>query len=193
MKIVFCVFALVYASAVWGQTDLFAPKGLTELKNMPSNLAETVGMLKKTDLVEIKSTAADSLGAQWYLVFCPALKTQGFVPALAVEFFGDEEKGGSMLQMQNEHEEDRKRRLKALREHPDWPRRIQRVVRNGAICLKMSEEQLSVSWEQPYQKTSGFILGLGNVNIHFFQSQSPVAVILKNNEIVGWSESKKSR
>ncbi len=78
-----------------------------------------------------------------------------------------------------------------LRDHPDWPRRIMQAVRKAAICLKMTREQLLLSWNEPYQKTSGFILGFGDVEIYFYRQADPIAVILKNGEIVGWSEKSK--
>jgi len=84
--------------------------------------------------------------------------------------------------------EDRRRRLKALKKYPKWPRRIKRAVRQGAICLKMTTEQLLTSWDTPHEKTSGFILGFGDVDIYFFHSPSPIAVVVKNNEVIGWSE-----
>jgi hypothetical protein len=145
-------------------------------------------MLKKGTVLEVKSIVTDSLGKEWYMVRDTKKGSEGFIISESLEFLGDEEKSETFLKLSSVEKEDRKRRIQLLKKHPRWPRRIKRAVRNGTVCLKMTEEQLSASWRLPHIKTSGFILGFGQVRIFFYNEANPIAVVIKNGEVIGWSE-----
>ena len=182
------LFLLSAAVILQAETVFFTPKKILELKEKPREQAETVLMLKEGVLLQVKSVFTDTLGKEWYMVSLPREKLEGFVPAGDIEMLGDEEKSRVFVKQESEENQDKKRRLTELRKHPDWPRRIRSAVHNGTICLKMSLDQLYASWEKPYFETTGFILGSGNVNIVFYRQENPVAVVVKNSEVVGWSE-----
>ena len=179
---------LLMVTLTFAGTIFFTPKKILELKTYPREQAETVLMLKAGILLQVKSVVTDSAGKEWYMVSLLKEKLEGFVPSGDIELLGDEEKGNLYLKATAEEGEDKKRRLSELRKHPDWPMRVRSAVHNGAICLKMSVDQLYASWAKPYVETSGFILGFGNVDIFFYRQENPVAVVVKGNEVIGWSE-----
>ena len=171
-----------------GKSLFFSPKGLTEIKAKPAEFSETVHVVKQGDVLEVRSTVTDSLGKEWCFVRFTEHQVEGFLPSDRLEYLGDEKKSTLFLKLKGEIQEDARRRLKAVKDHPEWPRRIQKAVRDGAICLKMNTGQLLISWGEPAQKTRGFIVDEGDVEIFFFQPSAPVAVILKKGEVIGWSE-----
>jgi hypothetical protein len=182
------LIVLLAAVILTSEVFYFTPKKILELKAKPREQAETILMLKEGMLLQIKSTFTDTAGKEWYMVALPKEKQEGFVPASEIEMLGDEEKSRIFVKQAEEEGVDKKRRLTELRKHPQWPGRIRSAVRNGTLCLKMSLEQLYSSWEKPYLETTGFILGSGNVDIVFYRPDNPVAVVVKNNEVIGWSE-----
>ena len=187
MKTIF-MFCLSASLVLGAETLFFTPKKILELKIHPRDQSETVQMLKAGMLLLVKSVVTDSAGREWYMVALPKEKLEGFVPSSDIEMLGDEAKSNMFLKQSTEESVEKKERLLELRKHPDWPRRIRSAVHNGAICLKMTTEQLFASWKTPYFKTSGFILGSGDVEILFYRQDNPVAVVVKNNEVIGWSE-----
>jgi hypothetical protein len=182
------IILLLCGASLFAFNVFFTPKKILELKSQPRDAAETLLMLKEGMLLTVKSVVTDTAGREWYMITLPKEKLEGFVPAADVEMVGDEEKSKIYLKQSSEESEDKRRRMTELRNHPEWPRRIRSAVHGGAICLKMSKEQLFASWEKPYFETSGFILGLGNVEILFYRKENPVAIVVKNNEVAGWSE-----
>ncbi|MFH0920699.1 MAG: hypothetical protein V1913_10075 [Fibrobacterota bacterium] len=182
------VIVALFALSLSAGVIYFTPTGLTELKPSPRDEAETVQMLKPGALIEVKSIVTDTLGKEWYMVRAAENGVTGFVPSSTLELLGDEDKAKTQLTIDKNENTDKKRRLTALKGHPDWPRRIQSAIRSGTLCLKMSQDQLFMSWQKPYQQTRGFILGFGEVKILFYREAKPVAVVIKNDEIVGWSE-----
>ena len=182
------LIAIAVALNLGAAVIYFTPKALSELKSAPGDEAEIVQMLKPGSLIEVRSIVADTLGKEWYLVRLSEGNITGYVPSSSLELLGDEEKGKLLLKSNSDDAKEKRRRLAELKKHPDWPRRIQSAVRNGTLCLKMTPDQLYASWEKPYQKTSGFILGFGEVKIFFYREAKPIAVVLKNDEVVGWSE-----
>lgn len=183
------LIVLLSVAVVFGaETLYFTPKKILELKSHPRSGAETLLMLSQGMLLLVKSVVTDSAGREWYMVNCPKEKAEGFVSSADIELLGDESKSNLYLRQSSEESEEKRARLAELRKHPDWPRRIRSAVHNGSICLKMTTEQLAVSWKEPYARTSGFILGAGEVQILFYRPDNPVAIVVKNNEIIGWSE-----
>ncbi|HLD29718.1 MAG TPA: hypothetical protein VJC03_05205, partial [bacterium] len=158
------------------------------LKAEPTSGSETVLLVKNGSLLTLKGTTTDSSGEEWYRVLTVTEGTSGYLPASSLEPVGDEKKGSLFLGKENAENEDKKRRIASIKIHTDWPARIKKAVRNGAICLKMTEEQLEAAWEKPYERTQGFILGNGDVKILFYRKENPIAVVVKNREVIGWSE-----
>jgi hypothetical protein len=187
MKNAFSILLLAFGVLSAG-TIFFTPKKILELKQFPREQAETMLMLKPSMLLQVKSCVTDSAGKEWYMVDLPKEKLEGFVPSGEIEILGDEAQSSIYLKLTTEESQDKKRRLIELRKHAEWPMRVRSAVHNGAICLKMSVDQLYASWQKPYVETSGFILGFGNVDIFFYRQDNPVAVVVKNNEVIGWSE-----
>jgi hypothetical protein len=184
----FWLFLILAAAAVPGDNRFFTPKGLSEIKTGPSEKSETVRIIKSGTMVLVRSVMTDSLGQEWYLVRVSGDTLAGFTLAAGLEFVGDESKTENLLLLNAREKEDKKRRVAQLKKHPDWPRRIRRTIRDGAICLKMTVDQLIVSWQSPYCRTKGFILGTGDVQIFFYRPKNPIAVVIRKDEIVGWSE-----
>lgn len=87
-------------------------------------------------------------------------------------------------------DKDKKRRLSILMENKDWPRRIQRFVREGEICLDMSEDQMVAAWGKPLQKSDAFATLLGEHKLFVYPagSFSYTIVIMKDKKIIGWSQ-----
>jgi len=172
----------------YGSEVYFKTTRLTDLKAAPSPYADTERMLKESTLLLLKSMLTDSLGTEWYQVRLQHNNIEGFVLSDAVELMADGEGSKDLLELSTLEAEDKKRRLTLLRSHRDWPRRIQSAVRKGAICLTMTTEQLIASWQEPASRTSGFIIGSGDVAIFFYRPDNPVAVVLKDGRVIGWSE-----
>jgi len=185
---IFLSVMLIAGFLFGAETVYFTPKKILELKSHPREQAETLLMIKEGVLLIVKSVMADSAGREWYMVKLPKENLEGFVVSDGIEMLGDEAKSKIYLKVTNEESEDKKRRLTEIHNHPEWSRRVKSVVHGGAICLKMTTEQLYASWQKPYYSTTGFILGLGDVEIFFYREANPVAVVVKNNEVMGWSE-----
>jgi hypothetical protein len=182
------LFIGLLAAAAWGATVYFTPKALTELKALPSASSQTVLLVKSGALLSVKSTMTDAAETEWYLVKVTEGGAEGFAPVSALEVLGGDKAAELILRSGTAENEEKKRRLGEVKNHPDWTMRIKKAVRGGAICLKMTEEQLIASWEKPYLRNSGFILGFGEVKILFYRQANPIAVVMKSGEIVGWSE-----
>lgn len=188
MKIV--TSTLICLSSLFAIPLYFTPKNLAEIRVLPKEGAEAVVMVKSGTLLEVKSSVTDTLAREWYLVAVKGSKEGGFILSADLEPVEGGDKGEALLKLKQEADTDKKRRIEAIKSHPDWPRRIKSAVRNGSVCLKMNRAQLEAAWTKPYQETRGFILGSGEVEILFFQPENPVTVVMKNDAIIGWSEKK---
>jgi len=186
--LLFMALALFAEPSVNGR---FTPKTLAEIRVLPTDGAEAVQMVKAGTELEVRSILTDTLSREWYMVKIKNGTGGGFVLASELEPVDDGEKDTTLLKLKKEESADKKRRLSSVKNHPEWPRRIKSAVRQGALCLKMDSDQLIASWQEPYLRTTGFILGNGDVDIYFFRPENPVAVVLKNNEVIGWSEKEK--
>lgn len=187
LKLLLLVCTLVFSA----DATLFTPKDLATLRVLPSDGAMTVEMIKTGTALVVRSTVNDTLGREWYMVIERGTNVGGFVLASELDPLGDGEKGEEMLKLKVEEKSDRKRRMALIKEHGDWTHRIKSAIYNGAVCLKMSREQLEASWDKPTSETEGFILGSGKVNILFYRPENPIAVVMKAGEVIGWSEKKK--
>lgn len=181
-------FILALACASFCANVFFTPRELLEIKSLPNPSSETVLLVKPGAALSVISTVLDSAGREWYMVRAGEGGAEGFVLSSALEVAGTEKEEEIYLDRAASENEDKKRRLNEVKQHGEWPVRIKKAVRNGAICLKMTEEQLLASWREPYQKTKGFVLGLGEVRIFFYREKNPIAVVMKNDEVAGWSE-----
>jgi hypothetical protein len=115
----------------------------------------------------------------------------GFVLASETEQLSEEIDTTNSPKLGKPASADKKRRLAIVKNNPDWPRRIRNALLAGTICLGMNRDQLSASWNLPDDEMDGFILGAGDVRILFYRKGDPVAVIIKNDEVIGWSEKKR--
>ena len=82
-----------------------------------------------------------------------------------------------------------KRRLHIVLQHKDWPRRIQKIVKDGKICLEMTNEQLLASWGEPLQKTEALLLGFGKHEVWFYKGTDGryLVVNVAEGKVIGWS------
>ena len=147
------------------------------------------GYVNQGDTCLMLQAHVDSLGAPWFELkrdeqkIWSSAKNWQYVSDIV-----DEEVSAARKQS----DADRKRRLRILQKHRDWPRRIIRLVREGEICLDMTAEQLAASWGEPLHKSRAFTVGLGEHEFWIFSGEKgrmPV-VSLRNGRIIGWSLSK---
>jgi len=84
----------------------------------------------------------------------------------------------------------KKRRYAAVRENPQWSRRIKKAVREGSIVLGMNQNQLRIVWGEPKKKISMFTSRVGTHALWVYESDNTdtVYVAVKNKEIIGWSQ-----
>ncbi len=180
---------LFFCAAVFAQSDSsrarVAALGVTPFyeKAAPGQLPS--GYLNKGDTCTVERVLVDTSGLAWFFlcrgessVWSPASGWR-YVAAASDELSG----------ARKEEEEDRKRRLRVLQEHRDWPRRVIRAVREGKVCLDMTSEQLGAAWGEPAQKSRSFTLGLGNHDTWFYAGDggSMHIVSLQNDRVIGWS------
>lgn len=158
------------------------------------------GFFNRGDTCFVESTFVDSSNIAW---FCIKKRPgddefeQHWINAKAVRFraeINENKNAGSVILRPDE---DRKRRLTILRDHADWPRRIQKAVREGTICLQMTEEQLMASWNEPVEKLKCFMVGVGEYESWVFKGLGGVGgragegkvvlVGVGEGRVVGWS------
>jgi hypothetical protein len=148
------------------------------------------GYINKGDTCLVETTLVDSSGGAWFLLHTGT--TRVWSPAVNWRYVGavtDE-----ISASRGVNDDDRKRRLRILQQHREWPRRIIAAVREGKICLDMSGEQLVASWGEPSQKSPAFAVGLGVHEAWFYAGTGSDAavVLLIDGRVIGWSmESKK--
>ncbi|MBD3345486.1 MAG: hypothetical protein GF401_10530 [Chitinivibrionales bacterium] len=141
--------------------------------------------IDKLDTCYVESLHVDSTEQPWFRVVND--QASGWVRAQNIRYVSD--LNADFIAGRLQGDEDKKRRLVILRKHPEWPRRIQRAVRNGQICMDMTEEQVRASWGKPLHAEMAFILGLGDHRTWFYKDKTgkPVCVTLQNERVIGWS------
>jgi hypothetical protein len=84
---------------------------------------------------------------------------------------------------------DSRRRMKVVMQNSSWPRRIQKAVKDGTICLGMTTEQLQGSWGEPIQRDSSFISDNVKFTLWTFKSSNGhlLTVNIINGKVCGWS------
>lgn len=144
------------------------------------------GYIKKGDTCAIRNVHVDTAGIPW---FSFKIKTETVWSPAKYWIYISEIDTAAYVQGKKS-EEEKRRRLRILRDHRDWPRRIIRAIRFGRICLDMSIEQLRASWDEPFQKSSAFTIGLGTHSVWIYKGQKGniLAVLLKNEKVIGWTE-----
>ncbi len=187
-RIVLIHFTLIASCAVAGTADTLQKAITTKVTpyySEPQSGLLPKGYLKKGKTHAISEVTVDTVGIPWFGIviqtksaWSPA-KYWNYVSGIDTAAYIEGKQG----------DEDKKRRLRILREHRDWPRRIIRTVRFGRICLDMTGEQLIASWDEPFLKRSAFTIGLGSHEIWFYKNQKELftAVVVKNDKIIGWS------
>lgn len=92
----------------------------------------------------------------------------------------------------NQSDGDRRRRLEALRLHPEWTKAVIRDIRAGTISLGMIESQLIASWGDPAFRRPVFIEHLGDAILFEYIASAPntpsSAALLQNGIIIGWTK-----
>jgi hypothetical protein len=155
------------------------------------------GFFDKHDSCTVDSTQVDSTGVAWFHVRqsgASAKKSDGWVGAKSVVFVSD--MPADFASQDARGDDDRKRRLEILKNRPQWPRRIIQAVRNGRICLDMSEEQVAASWGMPAEKRKAFMLGIGDyVSLVYRDAgagggKGTLIVALQNDRVIGWTTEK---
>ena len=144
------------------------------------------GFVSKDDTATILGMLIDTVGIPWFKI--KIKKINFFSPAKYWQYVSQIDTAAFIEGQQSD--EDKKRRIRILREHREWPRRIIRSIRFGRICLDMDQEQLIASWDEPFQKTTAFTIGLGEHSIWMFKGKKDsiiAAVLLKNGKIIGWN------
>lgn len=144
-----------------------------------------INYAKKGDSCTVTGVHVDTSGIPWFNV---SIRTNPYwSQAKYWQYVADIDTAAFLEGKQSE--EDKKRRLRILRQHRDWPRRIIRTVRFGRICLDMNSEQLVASWGDPLQRSNAYTIGIGKHDIWIFESKNDkkAIVLLKNDKIIGWS------
>jgi hypothetical protein len=138
-----------------------------------------------SDTILVDSVFIDSSNVAWFKVRAKNLS----VWTIGAKVRYVSEVSGEMFAVKAQEDQDKFRRLKILREHDAWPRRIKNAVRAGQVCLSMTGQQLEASWEAPQQKEKLFILGIGACESWHYAAtaKKPCSVILQNDAVIGWS------
>lgn len=142
------------------------------------------GYIGKRDSCMVDSAFVDSAGIPW---FCIRIKNSvAWVQASSLRYAT--EVGPDFFSQQAKGEEDKKRRLEILQKHPEWPHRIKKAVRNGQVCLDMSEDQIVASWGRPAERKKSFMIGVGDyVCLVYKGGQGLLIVALQSDRVIGWS------
>jgi hypothetical protein len=167
-------------------TKIVLPLGLTPLYESPVSGGLPLSYLESADTCRIDSTRFDTANIEW--VFARGQSRSGWLQKSSVRLAylpPSAPQSKSFIL-----DADAKRRYRIIAQHPDWERRIVKVVREGKICLDMNDEQVLASWGEPLQKGAAFILGAGKQNVWLYKSPGGrfETVFLVKGRVVGWSE-----
>jgi hypothetical protein len=189
VPVIFSV-AMLLAHAATGQTDsvnVFLPAGLTPLYENPSSGELPRSYLDPADTCRPDNSFIDSTGVVWVSV--RSATARGWVRESSLRKPSAPEAAREQG-LGKKIDPDTKRRYRILEQHPEWPRRIVKVVREGKICLDMSGEQLAASWGEPLHKGSAFIIGAGSYDLWYFKfgGGQVQSVFLVKGRVVGWTE-----
>jgi hypothetical protein len=141
------------------------------------------------DTTAVDSVFIDSSGVAWFRIVSG--NKSFWTPGSKLRYIstGSQE----LLATRAQEDLDKFRRLKILRAHEDWPRRIKNAVRAGQVCLGMTAAQLAASWDKPQEQEKFFVLGIGACEYWRFigADKKTCSVILQNDAVIGWSQGRK--
>lgn len=194
-RFLFCLFVFSTADA-WPTAKNAIVTELAPLFDEPAPGLLARGFLDKHDSCVVDSTHVDSAGAAWFHVrplrgpgASSTNKAAGWVGAKAVLFVSD--MPADFASQDARGDGDRKRRLEILKAKPQWPRRVIQAVRNGRICLDMSEEQVAASWGKPAERRKAFMIGVGDYVTLVYRDaiagRGTCMVALQNDRVIGWT------
>jgi len=149
---------------------------------MPSRFAEA------NQTFSIDSTFIDSSNSIWYGIHIDKKmywsQSANFKVVTGATADSTIEKSGS-----KQSDADSRRRMKIVMQNNSWPRRIQKAVKDGTICLGMTTEQLQGSWGEPLQRDSSFISDNVKFTIWIFRSSNGhlLTVNIIDGKVCGWS------
>jgi hypothetical protein len=177
---------LMICCVIFGQDSL---KKAIVLQTTPLYDEPVGGMLpqsfiEKGDSCVIDSFFTDSSGISWFHVKKPGLLK--WAQKLSVAYVTPENEDIQSVVIKDEA--DAKRRLRILRDHAEWPRRVKSAVRAGKVCLGMDPSQLAAAWGDPFQKGKSFILGVGECDTWFYKGNKEqiLFVVLSRGNVIGW-------
>ena len=161
---------------------------LSSLFEFPEKGQLPIFYFEKNQSCHIDSMIADSSGDVWLLITHENKRGWTKSDNVLMSSSGD---GDSALYNEpiNVTDIETKRRLHIVLQHKDWPRRIQKIVKDGKICLEMTSEQLVASWGEPLQKTPALLLGFGKHEVWFYKGTDGRYLVVNVNEgkVIGWS------
>jgi hypothetical protein len=187
--LILCPLMVPVAAQPASSGPFLFPVGLTPLYEKPLSNGFPVAFLEPSDTCMSDSSASDNVGTLWRRV--ASGKNSGWVLASALhDPASSEEPSGQKKAGFRKTDPDAKRRYRVIEQHPEWPRRIIKAIREGTICLDMDEGQLIASWGEPLQKGKAFILGAGRQELWYYKDADGTmqTVILNRGRVVGWSE-----
>jgi hypothetical protein len=154
----------------------------------PVNNGLPIFFVEKNQACSVDSTCSDSTGALWSHVLID--KKKGWVSADVIRTISNvhtDSISGNILVSNTDN--DKIRRSHIAFEHQEWPRRIQKAVREGSVCLEMTNDQLIASWGEPVQKSTAFLSGYGKHDVWIFKGHDEkfLLIYLVDGKIIGWS------
>jgi hypothetical protein len=190
----FFLYATDSASVVSGQPSGTSSKtvikftGITSLYDKPEKGLMPSRFADANQTCTIDSTFVDSSSNIWYGIMIDKKvywsQSVGFKVVTGVTSDSTIEKSGNKLS-----DADSRRRLKIVMQNSSWPRRIQKAVKDGTICLGMTAEQLQGSWGEPVQRDSTFISDNVKFTIWTFRNSNGhlLSVNIIDGKVCGWS------
>lgn len=165
---------------------IVVPLGLTPIYESPIPGGFPVSYLEPADTCHIDSSRFDTANVEW--AFVKSRSRSGWLQKSSVRQAGLPSSAPQSRGLRLDA--DAKRRYRILEQHPEWERRIVKVIREGSICLDMNDAQVLASWGEPLQKSVTFILGAGKQDLWFYKSLSGKfeTVFLVKGRVVGWSD-----
>jgi len=163
--------------------------GLTPLYDAPVPGGFPLSYLEPTDTCTIDSSRFDTLNTEW--AFVRSVSRSGWLQKSSVRpAYQPDGPASNASSKEKKMDADARRRQRIVSEHPEWERRIARVIREGKICLDMTNAQIEASWGEPVQKSGAFILGAGKQEIWYYKGSGGKieTVFMVKGRVVGWTE-----
>lgn len=186
-------FALTANAEAKEKRWVAARQNLMPVYPSPSDSLPPTQMARKGRIFPVAFSTADDSGRIWFCVYTDeSRRDTGWVPASLVKYTVISVDSSSIPAKQPpEDRQDRKRRYRVLRKHPEWPHRIRKAVREGEILLHMTESQMVASWGEPVRSCKAFLVGVGDYRVDYFQKKGrepAVGVAIQDGRVIGWTE-----